>query len=249
VISACGGAAYFREVDNFTRLQTIMFPVGFAITLAGVAILTLRSRAAKAELAAKQRQKMLTEARRADAVAKGKAGTPDGQEQDEAKDGKKLHRSLDGGGAGLPRDASTSPQHLLTQDSTAAASSSDATHHHHHHQHHQDTAGGSGLLVRTARPNLHAVVGDHPKTPLLGASGGGNDGDDESPTAGAVTAAGGAVAVAGTSKNNSYKPPTPHHHNRNVNAATEDEAAAASSPRVEPSPSESASEVIIHAEE
>jgi hypothetical protein len=231
VISACGGAAYFREVDNFTQLQTIMFPVGFAITLAGVAILTLRSRAAKAELAARQRHKMLTEARRADAVAKGKAGTPDETEQDEAKDGKKLRRSLDGDGAVSPRDASTSPQQLLTQDSTAAASSS---------------AGGSGLLVRTARPNLHAVVGDHPKTPLLGASGGGNDGDDESPIAGAVTAAGGTTAVAGAPKNNSYKPPSPHHHHRNL-IATEAEAAA--SPRVEPSPSASASEVVIHAEE
>jgi hypothetical protein len=44
-----GGAAYFREVSSFSLIQSIMFPVGFAITLSGVAVLTFRSRQQKDE--------------------------------------------------------------------------------------------------------------------------------------------------------------------------------------------------------
>ena len=43
-ISAAGGAAYFKELSDFTHIQTIMFPIGFAITLCGGAIVTLRSK-------------------------------------------------------------------------------------------------------------------------------------------------------------------------------------------------------------
>lgn len=48
--SAIGGACYFREVYNFNLIQIVMFPVGFVITLAGVAVLTFRgSQSAQAD--------------------------------------------------------------------------------------------------------------------------------------------------------------------------------------------------------
>ena len=43
LISTLGGGAYFKEFNNFTTLQAAMFALGFAITILGVIVLTLRS--------------------------------------------------------------------------------------------------------------------------------------------------------------------------------------------------------------
>ena len=72
-MSAAGGAAYFREVHNFTMMQTIMFPVGFAITLAGVAVLTFRSRKEKIERISRQNSKIAAAA----VAAEREAGAAD----------------------------------------------------------------------------------------------------------------------------------------------------------------------------